>query len=198
MKNEPVRSMTHGHFKDLIGTLVDGIPELTFDQAEAVGRSKGPLVVDVRKDIERYAGILPPAPPLTAEQAAAGIVKVVTIQIGGGRTTDQMVETAKKDCGRGNVSGDITQKNMPSGYGKLRWVTLEFRQFDHEPFTEEVTDWQNEPGHGPSGYEDGLRFREHDPEAQIERPHIFVPENPWCGADGVPFALDLWSNAGKR
>ena len=197
MKNEPVRQMTHGQLKDMIGTLVDGIPEMTFDQAEAVGRTKGLLVADVRKDIERYAGLLP-QPQLAPEQAASGIVKVVTIQIGGGRTTDQMIETAVKDCGRGNVSGDITQKNMPSGYGKLRGVTMEFRQFDHDPYTEEVCEWQNEPGYGPSGYEDGLRFREHDPEAQRQQPHIFVPEFPWCDASGIPYALDLWSNAGGR
>lgn len=130
---------------------------------------------------------------LTPEQMAAGIIKTVTIQIGGGRTTDQMIEAAKRDCGNHNVSGEINQRNMPSGYGKLRAVTLEFRQFDHDPYTEEVTDWQNQPGHGPSGYEDGLRFREFDPEVQRKNPHVFIPEAPWCVTNGVPCALNLWS-----
>jgi len=135
---------------------------------------------------------------VSSAQAAAGIVKVVTIQIGGDRTTDQMIETAKKDCGRGNVSGDITQKNMPSGYGKLRSVTLEFRQFDHDPYTDEVCDWINQPGFGHSDYEDGLRYREADPEVQREHSHIFIPEAPWCGAGGVPYALGLWGSVGRR
>lgn len=195
MKNEPVRSMTHGHFKDLVGTLVDGIPELTFDQAEAVGRSKAPLIVDVRRSIELYAGVLPIV-TLTPAQVAVGIVKIVSIQIGGGRTTDQMVEATRKDYHY--INANITQANMPSGYGKLRFVTLEFRQFDRDPYTEEVTDWQNEPGHGPSGYEDGLRFREYDPEAQRQQPHVFIPEAPWCDADGIPCALGLWSRFGDR
>lgn len=197
MKNEPVRSMTQGHLKEFAATLIGAIPELTFDQAEAVKRDKGLLVDDVRKDIERYAGLCAEM-PLTPEQLAVGIVKTVTIQIAGGRTTDKMVKAAKRDCGDRNVNGDITQKNMPSGYGKLRWITLEFRQFDHEATSEEVADWQNEPGHGPSGYEDGLRFREQNPEDQRKQPHIFQPEAPWCDADGVPFALSLWGDELSR
>lgn len=144
----------------------------------------------------KQALILTPV-PLTPEQAAEGIVNVVTIQIGGGRTADQMVEAARnKDCTY--INPDITQKHMPSGYGKLRSVTLEFRLFDHEATLEEVCDWIEQPGHGHPIYEDGLRYREAEPEAQRERPHIFIPENPWCDALGFPCALNLWSGGGDR
>lgn len=133
---------------------------------------------------------------LTPEQSAVGIVKTVPIQIGGGRTTDQMVEVARKDGL--SIDSVITQANMPSGYGKLRPVTLEFRQFDHDPYTDEVCEWIEQPGFGHPTYEDGLRFQEARPEDQRKFPHIFVPEAPWCDAGGVPCALGLWGIAGSR
>jgi hypothetical protein len=128
-------------------------------------------------------------------QDASVIVKTVTIQIGGERTTDQMVAAAKKDCGDHNVNDfDINQRKMPSGYGKLRVVIIEFREFLYpDPYTEQVCDWINQPGYGHSTYEDGLRYREAEPEALKRRSHIFIPEAPWCDTDGFPYALCLWS-----
>jgi len=129
------------------------------------------------------------------------IVKTVPVQIGGGRTTDQIVADAKKLEGRnrpGYINPDITQKNMPSGNGHKRTVVVEFFEFDHDPTTDEVRARCEEPGYGYSTYEDGLRFQEDRPEDQRERSHVFIPENPWCGAGGLPRALGLWSDAVGR
>lgn len=132
---------------------------------------------------------------------AKGIVKTVTVVIGGGRTTDQIVETAKKLEGKNRpsyINPAITQANMPSGHSRCRPVVLEFFEFDHDPTTEEIRARCEEPGYGYSTYEDGLRFQEDRPDDQRERPHIFVPENPWCVADCSPQALRLWSDTGGR
>lgn len=185
-----------GHLAPFVGTATKALV-LISDELEPDAQARWADKSEEMQALFRKV-FLPQPLPVSPEQIATGIVKVVRIEIGGSRTTDQMIETAHRDCGKGNVNSDITQKNMPAGFGPLRQVTLEFRQFDHDPFTDEVTAWQNEPGCGPSGYEDGLRFREKYPEDQRQQPHIFVPENPWCDADGIPCALSLWSRAVDR
>lgn len=139
--------------------------------------------------------------PVLAGTSGITIVKMVTVLIGGGHTTDQIVEAAKKLEGRNRpnyVNPDIQQANMPSGHGRRRPVVLEFFEFDHDPLTEEVRACCEEPGYGYSTYEDGLRFQEDRPEDQRKRPHVFVPENPCCDAGGNPLALYLWSDADDR
>lgn len=139
--------------------------------------------------------------PMDPSSHAKGIVKTVAVQIGGGRTTDMIVKAAA-DKGNKNrcsfVHHAIVQANMPSGNGRLRTSVLEWGEFDHDPYTDEVCDWINEPGYGHPTYEDGLRFQEDDPEAQRERSRIVIPENPWCVARGFPYALMLWGRAGVR
>ncbi len=133
--------------------------------------------------------------------AGIRIVKTVTIIIGGGRTTDQIIEAAKRLEGRNrpsSIHSDITQANMPSGHGRRRPVILEFFEFDHDPTTEEVRARCEEPGCGYPHYEDGLRFQEDHPDDQRERHHIFIPENPWCDAHDYPQALNFWSFTGGR
>jgi len=140
--------------------------------------------------------MIPPSP-----DPASGVVKTSVVVIGGGRTTDQIVADAKKLEGKNRpsyVDPDITQANMPSGNGRKRPVVLEWFEFDHNPDTDEVRARCEEPGYGYSTYEDGLRFQEDHSDDQRERPHIFVPENPWCGAGGSPRALGLWGDAGSR
>ena len=139
--------------------------------------------------------------PVSAGTSGITIVKTVTVMIGGGRTTDQIIEAAKKSEGRNKpsyIDSDITQANIPSGHGRRRPVVLEFFEFDHDLLTEEVMTRCEEPGYGYPTCEDGLRFQEDRPDDQREHPHIFIPENPWCGADGPPRALYLWSNADDR
>ena len=140
--------------------------------------------------------MIPPSP-----EPANGIVKTSVIVIGGGRTTDQIVVGAKKLEGKNrlnHINMDITQEHMPSGNGRKRSVIVEWFEFDHDPMTEEVRARCEEPGYGYSTYEDGLRFQEDHPDDQRERPHIIVPENPWCGALGSPRALSLWGDDDER
>ena len=79
-----------------------------------------------------------------------------------------------------------------------RPVVVEWFEFDHDPTTEEVRARCEESGYGYPTIEDGLRFQEDHPDDQRERPHVVIPENPWCGADGYPRALYLWGNDGER
>ena len=136
--------------------------------------------------------------PSSEKKISKGVVKTIKIQVGGGRTTDQIVEATKAKDNNIYINPNITQKNMSSGYGNQRFVVIEFFEFDHDPTTEEVIERCQEPGYGHPTYEDGLRFQEERQDDQRERPHIFIPENPWCVADGYPLALDLWGHAGGR
>lgn len=139
--------------------------------------------------------------PVSAGTTGITIVKTVTIEIGGGRTTDQIIEAARKLEGKnrpGYIDQAITQANMPSGHGCSRVVVVEWFEFNHDPTTEEVRTRCEEPGYGHSTYEDGLRFQEDHSDDQRERPHIVVPENPWCDADGSPQALSLWGDTSDR
>lgn len=148
--------------------------------------------VEVVKNIFRRE-FLPPPPDL-----AKGVVKTVVVIIGGGRTTDQIVTDTLKKCDN-CIHSDIKQANMPAGHGRRRPVVLEFFEFtDHKPTTEEVRARCEEPGYGYPQYEDSLRFQEDHPDDQRERPHIVIPENPWCDADGIPQALGLWIRANNR
>lgn len=129
-----------------------------------------------------------------------GIVKTVVVNIGGGRTTGQIIEAAQKLEGPNRptyIDSDITQTNTPSGHGRARASVIEFFEFDHDPLTDEIRARCEEPGYGYPTYEDGLRFQEQNQEAQRERPHVFVPENP-CISGGGPQALYLWGNSGGR
>ena len=141
-------------------------------------------------------GLLP-----SPADAANGVVKTSVIVIGGGRNTDQIVAAAGAlPEGRrpGYINPAITQQNMPSGNGKRRPVVVEWFESDHDPTTEEVRARCEESGYGYPTIEDGLRFQEDHPDDQRERPHVVIPENPWCGADGYPRALYLWGNDGER
>lgn len=139
--------------------------------------------------------------PTTSANPERGVVKTSVVVIGGGRTTDQIIADAKKLEGRNRpslINADITQKNMPSGHGRKRSVIVEWIEFDHDPTSDEVRARCEEPGYGYSTYEDSLRFQEDHPDDQRERPHIVIPENPYCDAHGNPQALDLWSYADDR
>lgn len=141
--------------------------------------------------------------PIPVSRGTEGItiIKTVAVRIGGGRTTDQIVEAAKRLEGPNRpsyINSEITKKNMPSGHGRARVVLTEWFGFDHNPTTGEVQDRCVEPGYGHSTYEDGLRFQEDRPDDQRERPHVVIPENPWCNASGYPRALSLWGDVGIR
>ncbi len=139
--------------------------------------------------------------PISVGTAGITIVKTVPVRIGGGRTTDQIIKAAKNLKGKNRpnyINPSITQANMPSGNGRVRVVLVEWFEFDHDPTMNEVRAQCEEPGYGYSHYEDGLRFQEDRPDDQRERPHVLIPENPWCDADGFPQALFLWSFIGDR
>lgn len=169
------------------------------DLAKKFNGGKGPEFEEQLNQLLR--GEMMPI-PVALPSAGITIVKTVAIKIGGGRTTDQIVDAAKKLEGKDRpsyIDSDITQKNMPSGNGRERVVLVEFFKFnDHDPLTSEVRGRCEEPGYGYSTYEDGLRFQEDRPDDQRQAPRIFIPENPWCGAPGHLQALDLWSDADDR
>lgn len=137
-------------------------------------------------------------PSRSKKELAKGVVKIVHVKIGGGRTTDHIIKAAKKNDKKLFVNSNINQQNTPSGNGRERTSILEFFEFDHDPTTEEVMARCEEPGYGYPTYEDGLRFQEDRPDDQRERPHVFVPENPWFDGGDYPQALDLWSVADDR
>lgn len=137
-------------------------------------------------------------PPRSKKELIKGVVKIVHVKIGGGRTTDQIVEAVTSKDKNIYINPNINQAHTPSGNGRERTSVLEFFEFDHDPTTEEIRARCEEPGYGYSTYEDGLRFQEDQPNDQRERPHVFVPENPWFDAVGYPRALNLWSRADDR
>lgn len=55
MKNETVRPMTNGQYKDILATLTQSIPEgISFNDARSIIGNKGPLVSDIRSTIKKY------------------------------------------------------------------------------------------------------------------------------------------------
>ena len=94
-------------------------------------------VADLAKPAPVPDYLKPPMP----SNAGIRIVKTVTIQIGGGRTTDDIVGAAKELEGPsrpGYINPAISKTNMPSGHGRKRSVVVEWFKFDHDPTTEEV------------------------------------------------------------
>ncbi len=53
-KHETVRPMSKGQKKDLAKTVFEAVPEMSFEDADAVLANKGPLVADLRLVFERY------------------------------------------------------------------------------------------------------------------------------------------------
>ncbi len=175
-----------------IGALILLSHDPNFDPTTADGWAKNGGVM-----LREFGRLLIPAQP----DPAKGIVKTMVTVIGGGRTTDQIIKAAKKLEGRNKPSfiyPDIKQANVPSGHGGRRLVVLEFFEFDHDPITKEIQVRCEEPGYGYPTYEDGLRFQEDRPDDQRERPHIFIPESPWCDTHGNPQALNLRGDADDR
>ncbi len=181
--NETLRRLWCGPFLDL---------------AMKFNGGKGPEFEEQGNKLPR--GELMPIPP-SPQAAGITIVKTSVITIGGGRTTDQIIADTKKMDSPNRpsyINSDIKQANMPAGHGRKRSVIVEWFEFDHDPLTEEVRARCEEPGYGYSMYEDGLRFQEDHPEDQRQRPHIVIPENPWCDAGGGPRALVLWHSSYER
>jgi hypothetical protein len=100
--------------------------------------------------------------------------------------------------GYGYAHSAVTSDNFPADRaapgGRREIVLLEF---DHDVTFEAVAARAAELGLARPRYEDALYFAIAHPEAQRERPILFLHE-PWLGLHGRRDVLCLWSNAGRR
>lgn len=98
----------------------------------------------------------------------------------------------------GYAHAAITSENFPADRAapaRVRQIVL--LQFDRGVKFEEVVAAARERALGRPTYEDALHFGIAHPEAQRERPIIFLHE-PWLGVFGRRDVVCLWTNAGRR
>jgi hypothetical protein len=92
----------------------------------------------------------------------------------------------------------VTSENFPADRAapaRVRAIVL--LEFAHPVAFEDVVAVAKERGLTRPTYEDALYFGIAHPEAQRERPIIFLHE-PWLGAFGRRDVVCLWTNAGRR
>jgi hypothetical protein len=98
----------------------------------------------------------------------------------------------------GYAQAAITSDNFPADRvapPRIRQIVL--LEFDRAVTFEEVVAMATHRGLERPTYEDALYFGIAHPEAQRERPILFLHE-PWLGFFGRRDVICLWSNAGRR
>ncbi len=98
----------------------------------------------------------------------------------------------------GYAQAAVTSDNFPADRAtpaRVRRIVL--LEFDHAVTFEDVVAAGTRLGFERPTYEDALGFGIAHPEAQRERPIIFLHE-PWLGFFGRRDVLCLWHNAGRR
>jgi len=121
-------------------------------------------------------------------------VKIYSITIGDGRSTEELVAAANY----GYCHSQVISGNFPARLfnGKMmREIVL--LNFDHPVLSEEATAEAAKQGLERPFYEDALYFGIDFPEVQLEGPVAFL-HDPWLGNHGRRDAICLWSNAGRR
>ena len=121
-------------------------------------------------------------------------MKIYSITIGDGRSTEELVAAANY----GYCHSQVISDNFPARpfNGKMmREIVL--LTFDHPVLSEEATAEAAKQGLERPFYEDALYFGIDFPEVQLEGPVAFL-HDPWLGNHGRRDAICLWSNAGRR
>jgi hypothetical protein len=98
----------------------------------------------------------------------------------------------------GYAQAAVTTENFPADRAapaRVRAIVL--LEFAQPVAFEDVVAVAKERGLTRPTYEDALYFGIAHPEAQRERPIIFLHE-PWLGAFGRRDVVCLWTNAGRR
>jgi predicted nucleic acid-binding protein len=149
----------------------------------------GLLVLPIR----RSRCLLPrQADAVTARDAAPE--RVYRITVGDGRSTEELVEAGRY----GYAHSCVSSENFPArplDPGEVREIVL--LEFDREVSAEEAVTAAARLGLEQPVYEDALYFGIEHPEAQRERPIVFL-HDPWLGYFGRRDVLCLWTNAGRR
>jgi hypothetical protein len=98
----------------------------------------------------------------------------------------------------GYAQAALTSENFPADRAAPATVrTLVLLEFDRPVTFEDVVASARQRGLARPTYEDALYFGIAHPEAQRERPIIFLHE-PWLGAFGRRDVVCLWTNVGRR
>jgi hypothetical protein len=98
----------------------------------------------------------------------------------------------------GYAQAAVTSENFPADRAapaRVRRIVL--LEFDRPVAFEDVVATAAQRGLERPTYEDALYFGIAHPDAQNERPIIFLHE-PWLGFFGRRDVLSLWHNAGRR
>jgi hypothetical protein len=116
------------------------------------------------------------------------------VEVGDGRSTEELVAAGAY----GYAQAAVTSENFPADRAapaRVRRIVL--LEFDRPVAFEDVVATAAQRGLERPTYEDALYFGIAHPDAQKERPIIFLHE-PWLGFFGRRDVLYLWHNAGRR
>ncbi len=116
------------------------------------------------------------------------------MEVGDGRSTEELVAAGAY----GYAQAAVTSENFPADRAapaRVRRIVL--LEFDRPVAFEDVVATAAQRGLERPTYEDVLYFGIAHPDAQKERPIIFLHE-PWLGFFGRRDVLYLWHNAGRR
>ena len=114
--------------------------------------------------------------------------------MGDGRSTEDLVAAGQY----GYAQAAVTSENFPADRAApARVRRLVLLEFERPVAFEDVVAEGIRRGLGRPTYEDALYFGIAHPEAQRERPIVFLHE-PWGGAFGRRDVMCLWHNAGRR
>jgi len=126
--------------------------------------------------------------------ATARVVGSYRITVGDGRTTEALVAAGQY----GYAHSCLNSESFPArhfGGERIREIVL--LELDRSLPSDEIIAAAARLGLERPNYEDALYFGVAHPEAQRERPIVFL-HDPWFGFFGRRDVLCLWTNAGRR
>lgn len=126
--------------------------------------------------------------------AAGRVIRAYRIKTGDARSTEELVEAGQYAYAHSCVTSDNFPAR-PLGGPRVREIALV--EFDHEVTSEDAIVEAGRLGLDRPVYEDALYFGAAYPDAQRDRPVVFL-HDPWFGFFGRRDVLSLWENAGRR
>jgi hypothetical protein len=126
--------------------------------------------------------------------AGATPSRVYRITVRDGRSTEELVKAGQYGYAHSCVTSESFPVRRLAARGVREIVLLEF---DRDVASAEAVSAAAALGLDRPTYEDALHFGVQHPEAQRERPIVFL-HDPWLGYFGRRDVLCLWTNHGRR
>lgn len=174
MTAETAREMTLGQLRDLVATMIGGIPGLSFEEAQSAIGAEGKLLEGIA------AAFAPFRKNGMSEAIPAANSYAVTVPYKGGTTIKELVASGKYDW----HSASITDKHFPQEREGAEEVMVELVHFDRDISFDDVLKELDKRSQRAANPAELLAFGAKYPEVQREFPIVALGQHRQRSVDG--------------